>query len=52
MVASGKKTDLSKQGLSGVKNEVVRRNLEGVSKYMDKKGWLDSSGRPGKVRLH
>ena len=49
VASGGKKIDLSKQGLSSVANDVIRRNLEGVSKYMDKKDWKDSSGRQGKV---
>ncbi|KAL3130772.1 hypothetical protein ABBQ38_000117 [Trebouxia sp. C0009 RCD-2024] len=44
----GKKLDVKKQGLSGVKNDVVRANLMGVSEKMNKKGWTDSQGRKGK----
>ena len=51
VVASGKKTDLKKQGLESIKNAVVKQNLMGVSKSMDKKGWTDPSGRKGKVQL-
>lgn len=47
----GKKTDLGKQGLSSVANEVVKNNLMGVSKAMEKKGWKDASGNKGKVSL-
>ena len=52
MASSGKKTDMSKQGLSGVVNETIRNNLSGISKKMEKKGWVDSSGRSGKVLSH
>lgn len=45
----GKKLDIKKQGLSGVKNAVVKANLMGVSEKMNKKGWTDSQGRKGKV---
>ncbi|KAK9837710.1 hypothetical protein WJX74_003559 [Apatococcus lobatus] len=48
VASSGKKTDMSKQGISGVVNDVVRNNLSGISKKMEKKGWTDSSGRSGK----
>lgn len=50
VASKGKKTDIGKQGLSGIKNAVVKNNLMGISTMMDKKGWLDSSGRKGKVR--
>merc|ERR1719197_908968 len=30
------------------KDEVIRNNLMGVSRYMNKKGWLDAQGRKGK----
>ncbi|KAK9864577.1 hypothetical protein WJX84_008234 [Apatococcus fuscideae] len=43
-----KKTDLQKQGISGVVNDVVRQNLSGLSKSMEKKGWTDTQGRKGK----
>ena len=41
--------DPKKSGLSGVKNDVVRANLMGVSEKMNKKGWTDAQGRKGKV---
>ena len=41
--------DMKKQGLSGIKNAVVKANLMGVSEKMNKKGWVDSQGRKGKV---
>jgi hypothetical protein len=50
VVASGKKTDLKKQGLESIKNAVVKKNLQGVSDSMNKKGWTDPSGRKGKVQ--
>ncbi len=46
----GKKLDIKKQGLSGIKNAVVKANLMGVSEKMNKKGWTDSQGRKGKVQ--
>merc|ERR1719240_323147 len=45
-VPSGKKT--APKGVFSVDDETVRNNLMGVSRYMDKKGWLDSQGRKGK----
>lgn len=45
----GKKTDLTKQGISSVANAVVKNNLMGISKAMEKSGWVDSQGRKGKV---
>eukprot|EP01024_Parvocaulis_polyphysoides_P009732 TRINITY_DN1312_c0_g1_i6.p3 TRINITY_DN1312_c0_g1~~TRINITY_DN1312_c0_g1_i6.p3 ORF type:complete len:143 (+),score=27.61 TRINITY_DN1312_c0_g1_i6:169-597(+) len=48
IVASGaKKIDIKKQGVESVKDETVQRNLKGQSKFMDKKDWVDSSGRKG-----
>lgn len=52
VVASSKKVDIGKQGLNSVKNETVRKNLQGVSENMNKKGWVDSQGRKGKVGSH
>lgn len=49
IVASGKKTDISKQGLNSIKDEVVKANLMGVSRKMKDKNWTDSQGRKGKV---
>lgn len=43
-----KKIDIKKQGLNSVKNDVVKKNLMGVSESMGKKGWTDSQGRKGK----
>ena len=49
MANKGKKTDIGKQGLSSIKNAVVKNNLMGISSVMDKKGWVDSQGNKGKV---
>ena len=50
VVANAKKPiDIAKQGLNSVKNNVVKKNLQGVSESMSKKGWKDSQGRSGKV---
>merc|ERR1712023_29113 len=43
---SGKKS--APKGVYSVDDETVRNNLMGVSRYMDKKGWLDAQGRKGK----
>jgi hypothetical protein len=49
IVASGaKKVDINKQGLNSVKNEVVKKNLMGVSSTMKNKNWKDANGRTGK----
>merc|ERR1719284_583562 len=45
---SGKKVDVSKSGSNSVGNDVIRNNLQGTSRYMSKKGWVDSQGREGK----
>jgi hypothetical protein len=47
----GKKTDIKKLGMNSIKEGVVKNNLMGVSKYMDKKGWVDAQGNKGKVGL-
>merc|ERR1711981_1383737 len=46
-MASSGKTQTPK-GVTSVDDETVRNNLMGVSRYMDKKGWVDSQGREGK----
>jgi len=46
--SGGGKVDLSKVGLNSIENETVKNNLMGKSRYMDKKGWVDSQGRKGK----
>merc|ERR1719271_1725888 len=43
---SGKKA--APKGAFSVDDDTVRNNLMGVSRYMNKKGWLDSQGRKGK----
>ena len=43
------KMDDKKLGMTGIKNAVVKANLMGVSEKMNKKGWVDSQGRKGKV---
>ncbi|KAK9815724.1 hypothetical protein WJX72_008583 [[Myrmecia] bisecta] len=48
VVASGKKIDIKKIGVSSVQNDVVRANLSGVSRKMKDKNWRDSQGRKGK----
>lgn len=48
VVASSKKIDINKQGLNSVANEVVKMNLMGKSRVMEKKDWVDASGRKGK----
>merc|ERR1712054_543253 len=45
-VQSGKKA--SPKGAFSVDDDTVRNNLMGVSRYMNKKGWLDAQGRKGK----
>merc|ERR1719235_764553 len=44
--SSGKK--LAPKGASSVEDDTVRNNLNGVSRYMNKKGWVDPQGRKGK----
>merc|ERR1719265_559454 len=46
VASSGKKT--APKGSLSVEDDTVRNNLMGVSRYMDKKGWVDSQGRKGK----
>jgi photosystem II protein len=48
LASGGGKTDLKKVGVNSVEDEVVKNNLLGVSRYMNKKDWVDSSGRKGK----
>ena len=45
--SSGGKVNIQKQGLNSVKNDVVRKNLQGVSDTMKKNDWVDASGRKG-----
>merc|ERR1712216_454039 len=36
------------KGFSTVSDLNIRNNLSGVSRFMNKKGWIDSQGRKGK----
>merc|ERR1711937_670731 len=47
IVARSGKKGAPKRAFS-VDDDTVRNNLMGVSRYMNKKGWLDSQGRKGK----
>lgn len=48
-IASGaKKVDLKKIGVNKIKDEVVKNNLMGTSRAMQKKDWKDAAGRKGK----
>jgi photosystem II protein len=49
--SGGGKTDITKVGLNSIENDTVKQNLMGKSRYMEKKGWVDSQGRKGKVRV-
>merc|ERR1712064_246170 len=44
--SSGKKA--APKGVYSVEDETVRNNLMGVSRYMNKKEWVDAQGRKGK----
>merc|ERR1719413_261849 len=46
IVMSGKKT--GPKGVSSVKDDTIRNNLQGTSRFMNKKGWVDAQGREGK----
>merc|ERR1711988_630030 len=46
MGSSGKKQP--PKGVSTVENDTIRNNLMGVSRFMNKKGWVDAQGRKGK----
>merc|ERR1712110_946358 len=48
VAAAGKKGGKPNTGLSSVKDDIVRNNLEGISRFMGKKGWVDPQGRQGK----
>lgn len=50
ITASSGKTDINKVGLNSIEDPTVKQNLMGRSRFMDKKGWVDSQGRKGKVR--
>lgn len=49
IVAKGAKVDIKNSGTTSIINETVRNNIQGVSKFMEKKGWVDSQGQKGKV---
>lgn len=49
VASGGGKTDLNKVGLNSIPEGVVKNNLKGISPAMEKKGWVDSQGRKGKV---
>ena len=49
VASGGKRTDPNKVGIKSVVNDTIRNNLLGVSKLMDKKGWVDPQGQKGKV---
>merc|ERR1719263_580411 len=44
--SSAKKTN--PKGINSLEDDTVRNNLMGVSRYMNKKDWIDSQGRKGK----
>merc|ERR1712118_9679 len=46
IIKSGKKA--TPKGVKSVEDETIRNNLMGVSRYMNKSGWVDSQGRKGK----
>jgi len=46
--SGGGKTDITKVGLNSIEEGVVKQNLMGKSRFMDKKGWVDAQGRKGK----
>lgn len=48
VVASGSKTNISKQGLNSIKNKTVQNNLKGIAPKWERKGWVDAQGRKGK----
>lgn len=50
-LTAGGKTDITKVGLNSIENDTIKQNLMGKSRFMGKKGWVDSQGRKGKVRL-
>ncbi|KAK9813781.1 hypothetical protein WJX73_009736 [Symbiochloris irregularis] len=48
VASGGKKVDVKNSGTASIVNDVVRNNIQGISRKMEKKGWLDSQGRKGK----
>lgn len=49
VASGGKKVDIKNSGTAGIANQVVRNNIQGISRVMEKKGWVDSQGQKGKV---
>ena len=49
VASGGKRTDPNKVGIKSVVNDVIRNNLLGVSRSMDKKDFIDPQGQKGKV---
>ncbi|GAB5364613.1 hypothetical protein AAMO2058_000984800 [Amorphochlora amoebiformis] len=43
-----KKIDLAKQGLNSVEDPAIQANLQGRSRAMENKNWIDSQGRKGR----
>ncbi|KAG1671695.1 hypothetical protein FOA52_007487 [Chlamydomonas sp. UWO 241] len=48
VVASSGKIDIRKQGLEAIEDPTIKNNLQGRSRFMGKKGWVDTQGRKGK----
>ncbi|PNW81805.1 hypothetical protein CHLRE_06g261000v5 [Chlamydomonas reinhardtii] len=48
VASGGGKTDITKVGLNSIEDPVVKQNLMGKSRFMNKKDWKDASGRKGK----
>lgn len=47
---AGEKTNIKEVGLNSIENDVVKNNLMGKSRYMNKKGWVDAQGRKVRAR--
>nr|ACF24546.1 photosystem II protein PSII10 [Gymnochlora stellata] len=43
-----KKVDIKNQGLNSIGDATIQANLQGRSRAMENKGWVDSQGRKGK----
>eukprot|EP00954_Amorphochlora_amoebiformis_P029856 1393741-Amorphochlora_amoeboformis.AAC.1 len=43
-----KVVDIKKQGLNSIGDKTIQANLQGRSRAMDDKNWIDSQGRKGK----
>ncbi|KAG2438493.1 hypothetical protein HXX76_005044 [Chlamydomonas incerta] len=48
VASGGGKIDITKVGLNSIEDPVVKQNLMGKSRFMNKKDWKDASGRKGK----